>query len=85
MGRTRVILEEQYDATFQRDYMGQMRRKLGLTTIDDAGDEQLVQSLLDTMQRCGADFTASFRALSLVPPPPPPLATTQQQQQPGER
>ena len=40
-----------------------MRRKLGLRE-EEAGDAELIQSLLDWMQRSRADFTNTFRDLS---------------------
>jgi uncharacterized protein YdiU (UPF0061 family) len=44
-----------------------MRRKLGLASDED-GDAELVQSLLQWMQKARADFTNTFRALSDGPP-----------------
>ena len=45
-----------------------MRKKLGLQT-DEAGDVELIQSLLDWMQKSRADFTNTFRDLSSEEPP----------------
>ena len=40
-----------------------MRKKLGLQT-DEAGDAELIESLLGWMQKARADFTNTFRDLS---------------------
>jgi uncharacterized protein YdiU (UPF0061 family) len=45
-----------------------MRKKLGLQT-DEAGDVELIQALLDWMQKSRADFTNTFRDLSSEGPP----------------
>ena len=45
-----------------------MRKKLGLRT-DEAGDVELIRSLLDWMQKSRADFTNTFRDLSSEEPP----------------
>ncbi len=51
-----------FEARFKRHWLAGMRAKLGLFT-EEEGDEALVQSLLDEMQRTKADFTNTFRAL----------------------
>ena len=56
------VLEE-FPAVFERYWLAGMRKKLGLRT-DEAGDVELVQALLDWMQKSRADFTNTFRDLS---------------------
>jgi serine/tyrosine/threonine adenylyltransferase len=57
-----------YPALFERYWLAGMRRKLGLQT-DEAGDVELIRSLLDWMQKSRADFTNTFRDLSSAEPP----------------
>ncbi len=54
---------EDFAAMFERDWLAGMRLKLGLATPAD-GDRELVQSLLDWMEKFRADFTNTFRDLS---------------------
>ena len=56
------VLEE-FPARFERYWLAGMRKKLGLQT-DEAGDAELIRSLLDWMQKSRADFTNTFRDLS---------------------
>ena len=58
----------EFPAVFERYRLAGMRQKLGLLT-DEAGDAELIQSLLDWMQRSRADFTNTFRDLSSEGPP----------------
>lgn len=58
------ILEEEYDAEFQRHYMQKMRKKLGLLKLQLEEDSKLISDLLDTMNLTGSDFTNTFRVLS---------------------
>lgn len=53
----------QYPALFEQYWLAGMRAKLGLQTAE-AGDIELVQSLLTWMQKSRADFTNTFRDLS---------------------
>ena len=53
----------EYPALFERYWLEGMRQKLGLQTAE-AGDVELVRSLLDWMQKSRADFTNTFRDLS---------------------
>ena len=53
----------EYPALSERYWLAGMRKKLGLQT-SEAGDVELVQSLLGWMQKSGADFTNTFRDLS---------------------
>jgi len=61
------VLDE-YPALFEGYWLAGMRKKLGLQT-DEAGDSDLIQSLLDWMQKSRADFTNTFRDLSSEEPP----------------
>ena len=47
---------------FQQHWLTGMRRKLGLSTIEE-GDPALIQGLLDAMQSAEADYTLVFRGL----------------------
>ena len=58
----------EYPALFERYWLAGMRQKLGLQT-DEAGDVELIRSLLDWMQKSRADFTNTFRDLSSEEPP----------------
>ncbi|MDB5339906.1 MAG: hypothetical protein JWN70_5525 [Planctomycetaceae bacterium] len=53
----------QFPARFEHYWLTGMRAKLGLLSAE-AGDLELVQSLLNWMQKSGADFTNTFRDLS---------------------
>jgi len=52
-----------FSATFRRYWLTGMRVKLGLSNEED-DDSALVEDLLGCMQRHGADFTNTFRALA---------------------
>ena len=58
----------EFPALFERYWLAGMRKKLGLQT-DEAGDVELIRSLLDWMQKSRADFTNTFRDLSSEGPP----------------
>ncbi|MDB5311096.1 MAG: hypothetical protein JWO38_5298 [Gemmataceae bacterium] len=58
----------EFPALFERYWLTGMRKKLGLQTIE-AGDVELIRSLLDWMQKSRADFTNTFRDLSAEGPP----------------
>jgi uncharacterized protein YdiU (UPF0061 family) len=66
-GETAVALAtqvlEDFPTRFEWYWLAGMRKKLGLQTPDD-GDAELVQPLLDWMQKVEADFTNTFRDLS---------------------
>ncbi|KTC56541.1 hypothetical protein AO262_09160 [Pseudomonas fluorescens ABAC62] len=51
---------------YQANYLDLMRRRLGLTTAEDA-DQQLVERLLKLMQNSGVDYTLFFRRLGDEP------------------
>lgn len=54
---------ESFPAIYARHWMAGFRKKIGLLS-EEEGDLDLIQSLLDSMQRERADFTITFRALS---------------------
>jgi len=58
----------EYPALFERYWLAGMRKKLGLQT-GEAGDVELIRSLLDWMQKSRADFTNTFRDLASEEPP----------------
>ncbi len=62
-----AILGE-YPALFERYWLGGMRKKLGLQT-DETSDDELIEALLAWMQESQADFTNTFRDLSIERPP----------------
>src|SRR6201996_3317257 len=47
---------------FEACWIAGLRRKIGLVTAEE-GDSALVNTLLDLMQRAGADYTLTFRRL----------------------
>jgi uncharacterized protein YdiU (UPF0061 family) len=61
------VLEE-FPARFDGYWLGGMRKKLGLQTAE-AGDAELIQSLLAWMAKSRADYTNTFRDLSSEGPP----------------
>lgn len=64
--RSKTAVEEIYDVEFQQHYMKKMRFKLGLLKKQVPEDRGLVESLLETMHKTGADFTNCFRCLSRI-------------------
>jgi serine/tyrosine/threonine adenylyltransferase len=62
----------QYPALFEQYWLAGMRAKLGLET-PEAGDSELVQSLLAWTHKRRADFTNTFRDLSSEGLPPTEL------------
>ncbi|XP_014674524.1 PREDICTED: selenoprotein O-like isoform X2 [Priapulus caudatus] len=54
-----------FDFEFQQCYHAQMKKKFGLCK-ELPEDKALFQAFLDNMEATGADFTNSFRALSLL-------------------
>ncbi|WP_276353183.1 protein adenylyltransferase SelO [Cohnella caldifontis] len=58
---------EAFGQQFQRNWLAGMRAKLGLFGEEEQ-DEPLVAALLDLMQRNRADYTNTFRALTLDQP-----------------
>uniref|UniRef100_A0A8C9FZR7 Selenoprotein O n=1 Tax=Pavo cristatus TaxID=9049 RepID=A0A8C9FZR7_PAVCR len=59
-----LILEEEYDAEFEKHYLQKMRKKLGLIQLELEEDSKLVSELLETMHLTGGDFTNIFYLLS---------------------
>jgi len=57
-----------YDTVYKERYLNKMRKKLGLV-LQLGGDQELVDSLLSTMQQTGADYTNTMRSLSKIPVP----------------
>jgi uncharacterized protein YdiU (UPF0061 family) len=53
----------EYAKTFEQYWLAGMRKKLGLSTVEES-DTTLVQALLDWMKSARADFTNTFRDLS---------------------
>ncbi|KAK7891674.1 hypothetical protein WMY93_023637 [Mugilogobius chulae] len=62
------IIDEYMDM-YNRFYLENMRRKIGLLKKEEPEDEQLITELLQTMHNTGADFTNTFRCLSQIPCP----------------
>ncbi len=54
---------KKYPDIFHAAWLEGMRAKLGLTT-EEANDPQLIQVLLETMEKFGVDYTNTFRALA---------------------
>lgn len=69
---TKEIIEETYDEAFQQHYRQLMAEKLGLRLVKDQNPssiDDLVDSLMSTMQKTGTDFTNAFRILCEMPYP----------------
>ncbi|MEE6481110.1 hypothetical protein FKM82_012755 [Ascaphus truei] len=62
--KSQSIIDEEYDAEFQKHYMQNMRHKLGLIQLQLDEDNKLVADFLETMHLTGSDFTNTFRVLS---------------------
>lgn len=58
-----------FDDVYFASFSERMLAKLGIAAVAD-GDDDLLQGLLGAMQRTGADWTASFRALCDIALPP---------------
>jgi uncharacterized protein YdiU (UPF0061 family) len=52
----------EFSGRFEGFWLSGMRRKIGLIT-EEEGDAVLIGELLETMHRCHADFTSTFRRL----------------------
>ncbi|NWW18411.1 SELO protein, partial [Falcunculus frontatus] len=61
---SQLILEEEYDAEFDKHYLQKMRKKLGLIQLELEEDSKLVSELLETMHVTAGDFTNIFYLLS---------------------
>jgi uncharacterized protein YdiU (UPF0061 family) len=68
VGMAMEVLSE-FPVRFEGHWLAGMRQKLGLQT-DEAGDVEIIRSLLDWMQKSRADFTNTFRDLSATEPLP---------------
>ncbi|XP_077987251.1 protein adenylyltransferase SelO, mitochondrial-like [Glandiceps talaboti] len=65
------VLEE-YDREYDKCYLEKMRKKLGLIKKQLDTDKELVDSLMQTLQDTGADYTNSLRCLSTLSLPSSP-------------
>jgi protein adenylyltransferase len=65
---------ESFTAQFDTHFLEAMRRKIGLATAEE-GDADLINRLLATMHNAGADFTLTFRRLTLEADAPDPALT----------
>ncbi|CAN9498759.1 unnamed protein product [Ophioblennius macclurei] len=63
--RAEAVMDEYLDL-FNRFYVDNMRKKLGLLVKEEPEDEILITELLRTMHDTGADFTNTFRSLSQI-------------------
>lgn len=54
-----------YEPEFMHSYLSKMREKLGFINKQLPEDSDIIESLLDTMKDTGADFTNTFRCLSI--------------------
>uniref|UniRef100_A0A3Q1BFE9 Selenoprotein O n=1 Tax=Amphiprion ocellaris TaxID=80972 RepID=A0A3Q1BFE9_AMPOC len=63
--RAEAVMDEYLDL-FNRFYLENMRKKLGLLKKEEPEDELLITQLLQTMHNTGADFTNTFRSLSHI-------------------
>jgi len=63
--RAKEILQENFDKVFYEEIVGGARKKFGLSEALD-GDQELYESFLQVMLDTGADFTDTFRALSML-------------------
>ncbi|MED6286183.1 Protein adenylyltransferase SelO-1, mitochondrial [Characodon lateralis] len=63
--RAKAVIDEYLDQ-FNRSYLENMRKKLGLLRKEEPEDEILITELLRTMHDTGADFTNTFRSLSQI-------------------
>ncbi len=55
-----------FAATFERAWQRALAAKLGLTSLDQAGDDELKRELFDLLQEVETDFTLFFRLLAAV-------------------
>ena len=62
---------ESFTTQFDMHFLEAMRRKIGLATAEE-GDADLINRLLATMHNAGADFTLTFRRLTLQADAPDP-------------
>jgi uncharacterized protein YdiU (UPF0061 family) len=58
---------EAYGEAFERAWGEKMAQKLGLRSLDQPGDDQLVGDLFEALQKVETDMTLFFRLLASVP------------------
>jgi len=63
--KSKSILDK-FDQEYDRVYTAKMRQKFGLLRKQLNTDKELFETFFNTMENTGADFTNSFRALSLI-------------------
>lgn len=63
--RAEGVMDEYMDV-YNRFYLENMRKKIGLLKKEEPEDEILITELLQTMHNTGADFTNTFRCLSQI-------------------
>lgn len=63
--KSRPILDK-FDQEYERVYINKMRLKFGLLRKQLNTDMELFEKFFETMEKTGADFTNSFRSLSLI-------------------
>jgi uncharacterized protein YdiU (UPF0061 family) len=56
-----------YADSFDRSWGPTLARKLGVTTLDQPGDEALISDLFETLQLAETDMTLFFRLLATLP------------------
>ncbi|XP_077562926.1 protein adenylyltransferase SelO, mitochondrial-like [Haemaphysalis longicornis] len=57
---------ESYIPEYEACFLGEMRKKFGLTRKELPEDKSLVTSFYDALESTGADFTRAFRCLSVL-------------------
>jgi len=65
-GETHLV---DFDDFYNKAHLDKMRSKLGIKESDEKSDLDFVDTFLKAMQRSGADFTNTFRVLSLLRTP----------------
>jgi uncharacterized protein YdiU (UPF0061 family) len=58
-----VVLDEEFGATYEKEYLGLMYQKMGLFTAQE-GDLDLLKWMLGSLESATIDFTTFFRKLS---------------------
>ncbi len=64
-----IVLD--FTARYRRHWLARMGAKIGLEKVEEK-DETLIETLLEAMERGGADFTLAFRRLSALEREPGP-------------
>lgn len=60
------VVVSEFGGMFEEAYQNVMSKKLGIEAMESADDGALLQEFLDTMASSQADFTNTWRALSLI-------------------